>query len=354
MKKLSLGALLSLMTLFCVAQKEYIIHGKVELLTGSKTIRLSGHEDVTIRPDGSFDIKGDLGGPGVSLIGTDSSGMNLLWLEAGEYEIHCKEMRLSGVASPVFRIDRIKGPVNAELCNDFCNQEYNGFGVKAREGEDKRNVHERQKARAIRYLDSVFVAHSHSPVLPFMVRSEFFLIGDNATRAFIQRLPADLKNNGEINMLEKAFDLRDKIRKEKVFENFTLTDTSGNKFTLASLSGKKAILLDLWASGCGPCRIEHPRLRDWYQKYADKGFDIVSISIDMDKGEWLKAVKKDGIGSWVNVCDTLGFKAALMKNYYVPYIPFRFLLDSGLNIVGVDNKLDSWIAEKDITALLDK
>ena len=183
-----------------------------------------------------------------------------------------------------------------------------------------------------------------------MIRFVEFPGGDETTKLFIQKLTPELRNSYDITIIEDGFSRKEKIKKEKVFENFTLPDMADSNFSLASLSGKKAILIDFWSSDCGPCRMNHPKLKEWYAKYAASGLQIISISIDDNKAAWLKAIHDDGIGNWINVCAPNGFKASLMQDYYIPFIPFGFLLDENRNIV---NDEDSWITEKEISALLD-
>jgi|GEM_PF-2849753 thiol-disulfide isomerase/thioredoxin len=352
MKKLTLPLFLSLIALTSLAQQQFVIHGRIDLLSKSKNVRLSGYDPAPIQPDGSFEIKGRITQPGIALIMTDSSGASAIWLAPGEYTLNCKEITIPDYKEVFFRTPVLKGPAVAEFYNDFETERFSGFGTAGQNAQDPA-VKALIKENAARYMDSVFKITNSSPVLPDMIRSLVYYIGDETTKLYIQKLIPELKKSDEITAIEDGFSRKEKIRKEKVFENFTLTSMADSNFSLASLSGKKAILLDFWASSCGPCRMNHPRLKEWYAKYAAKGLQIVSISIDDNKADWLKAIHDDGIGDWINVDDPHGFKAALMKNYYIPFIPFGFLLDQNKNIVLVNNGQDSWITEKDISAILD-
>jgi len=342
---------LSITALTSFAQQQFVIHGKIDLLSQSKNVRLSGYDPAPIQPDGSFEIKGEINQPGIALIMTDSSGASAIWLAPGTYTINCKEITTPDIKGVLFRTPVVKGPADAELYNDFETKLFSGFGTEGVNAQDPA-IKALRKERAVHYMDSIFKITNSSPVLPDMVRSVGF-VGDETTKLFIQKLTPELRKNYEITVIEDGFSRNEKIRTEKVFENFTLPDMADSNFSLASLSGKKAILLDFWASSCGPCRMNHPRLKQWYAKYAARGLQIVSISIDDNKADWLKAVHDDGIGNWINVCAPHGFKASLMQDYYIPFIPFAFLLDENRNIVLVNNDQDSWITEKDISAILD-
>ncbi|MBN9380372.1 MAG: redoxin family protein [Chitinophagaceae bacterium] len=352
MIKLTLTTLLSVIALASFAQKKFVIHGKIDLLTKSKNVRLSGYDPVPIKSDGTFEITGERNEPNIALILTDSSAASAIWLAPGEYTINCKEITLPDYKGVLFRTPFLHGPANAELFNNFNELQYSGYGTAGQKEKDPTSTGARIKERAIKYMDSVLKVNNSSPVLPNMIRSVQPFIGDEATKMLIQKLAPGLRDNGEIAILEQNFKRKEKIKKEKVFENFTLKDLGDSDFSLSALSGKKVILIDFWASNCGPCRAAHPRLKEWYAKYAAKGLEIISISIDDDKANWLKAVHDDGIDSWINVCDPNGFKASLIQDYYIPFIPFRFLLDENKNIVLVNNGQESWITEKDIVSIL--
>ena len=354
MKTITLSILLIMFSTISIAQKQIIIHGRIDLPVKSKHIRITGYGDVPIQPDGTFEMKSEAKSPDISLIMTDSSSASAIWMQPGEYFIHCREILSPSSNKPLFRTPVLKGPADAELYNSFQNQLYDGFGMQIQPGEDQNSLRERRKNHVTEYMDSILNTNHASLVIGNIVRSTQFYVGDSITAVFIQKLTPELRNSSEIALLEKGFKRKEKISREKAFENFSMKDANGKTFTLSSLAGKKAILVDMWASSCGPCRAEHPLLKKWYQKYADKGLEIVSVSIDDDKGQWLKAMKDDGIQQWINVCDTSSWESDLVKHYYIPYIPFRFLLDGNRNIILVDNKQDSWIREKDIANLLQK
>jgi len=104
------------------------------------------------------------------------------------------------------------------------------------------------------------------------------------------------------------------------------------KISLSELKGSY-VLIDFWASWCGPCRKENPNVVKTYNKYKDDGFTVISVSLDSDQGKWLKAIKDDGL-VWPNhVSDLGGWNSKVPKSYNVSSIPFTVLVDKEGNIV---------------------
>jgi thiol-disulfide isomerase/thioredoxin len=117
----------------------------------------------------------------------------------------------------------------------------------------------------------------------------------------------------------------------------------GKPQKLSSLKGKY-VLIDFWASWCGPCRGENPNVVAMYNKYKDKGFTVFSVSLDNQKERWMQAIQADKL-SWPNhVCDLKGWSNEAAKLYQVKSIPFSVLIDKDGNIIDTNlrgEKLDN-------------
>jgi thiol-disulfide isomerase/thioredoxin len=145
-----------------------------------------------------------------------------------------------------------------------------------------------------------------------------------ATAALVLATTAIMAQNIGLNVGQTAPELKFK-------------DPGGKEIALSSLRGK-VVLIDFWASWCGPCRMENPNVVSAYQKFksakfkAAKGFEIYGVSLDKNADAWKAAIAKDGL-NWPNVSDLGGWSSAPAQVYGVNSIPANFLLDANGVIV---------------------
>ncbi|MBV7530676.1 TlpA disulfide reductase family protein [Chitinophaga sp. sic0106] len=113
--------------------------------------------------------------------------------------------------------------------------------------------------------------------------------------------------------------------------DFTQNDTNGKPVTLSDLKGKY-VLVDFWASWCGPCRAENPNVLKAYNAFKDKNFTVVGVSLDDNEEKWKAAIKQDGM-PWIQLSDLKGWRNEVAQQYGIQGIPFSLLIDPDGKIV---------------------
>ena len=150
-----------------------------------------------------------------------------------------------------------------------------------------------------------------------------------ATRAKIS--PA-LANSPYVKDLDGIIKQLEHVQIGQVAPEFSLPDTAGVSVSLSDFRGKY-VLLDFWASWCGPCRAENPNVKKVYEKYKSKGLEIIGVSLDVKVDAWRKAIETDGL-PWLHMSDLKGWNSIVTDVYQIHGIPMLFVLDENNRIVG--------------------
>ena len=335
--------------LFCVrcAQSDgyrYSLRGDIEGIKYGKAYLMTPDlnnpiiVDSSEIEDGKFLLEGTLDEPGQYVLSVNRRSF-YFFMDGTEMDIVCPYEKL--------RNDYLKGSPSNDLdiaYNKMIQQEVNG--------EQNRLLDEYKKA-----------LEANNQKLSDDLMTQVLKLGDKKyalTKDFIQKHPdrlfsAHIANVAKEDSYERGNELYDLLTEDikasylgKELKkdvdalavsalgvpcpDFQVKDEEGNTVTLASLKGK-ILVLDFWASWCGPCRQEMKNLREQYAEFKDRGLQIMSVSLDDSQEKWLQACEEEQI-PWISARDENGWgKSEIRKLFGIQAIPFIVLIDEEGNIV---------------------
>lgn len=302
-------------------------------------------KDTSYLKDGHFNFKGTINEPSFAhLIGSNGAGnYSDFFIEAGQQHVLIEENKFLALKVAGSKTQKENDVLNEELraLDDLAGTIMEAHKKLKADAGDSSNPASQDKMRQLenrleeigkkrRQSRIAFIKrHPDSYVSPTELLSLMNAIYVHEANALYNSLHDKIKKSraGMLCAIEIAN--RQKLLTGTSLSDFTAMDFQGRNVSLSDQKGKY-VLVDFWASWCMPCRKAVPQLKNIYAQYAKKSFQIIGISIDRDKSQWVNAVKDDQVDAWINIHADGGLRELFSA---VQVVPTQLLLDPAGKII---------------------
>ncbi len=357
MKNIWFLLLLPMASLAQTADKKFTLKGDLQLTKPIDWVYLryiSGEEPVTdsVQPkNGQFRFEGKIAEPGIAALSVkflkaapddkiQRDGLQF-FLEPGNMSISARDsMKTNSVTGSAGHLEYIELMNQQKPYAGKLNQLYEAYGAARKEKNEaamnkiEEEINRTQADLNEKVFGNYVKTHPNSPLSIFALKQfAGYSIDPEKVEPVFNSLASSVQQYPSAVAFKEKIEIAKKTAIGKYAIDFTQEDTSGIPVSLSSFKGKY-VLIDFWASWCGPCRQENPNLVKAFQQYKDKNFTVLGVSLDRPnaKDKWLKAIHDDQL-TWTQVSDLKYWDNAVAKQYGIQSIPQNLLIDPKGKIV---------------------
>lgn len=346
------------------AQKKFVINGNLNGLPEGSPVSLSNVNTPgdtlaqgIVKTGGAFELRGTLAEPNLYQLNFDGVQKKSVLFIGND------QVNVSGDVQTIQELS-VKGSVVHNDFEDFKKifnplfQELTEMGQRInrtpslQKNDSAMGVYKKHLEKIKGEVDKYVASHQNSPVAPFVVLVTSEMEQDAAAleRRYM-KLDKNVQNGFYGKIVKQQIDntKTGSIGSDAI--DFTQADTDGKQVALSSFRGKY-VLVDFWASWCRPCREENPNVVKAYNKYKDRNFTILGVSLDQSRAPWMKAIKNDNL-AWTQVSDLKGWNNEAAAKYNIQSIPQNFLIDPSGKIIAknlrgedLDTRLNELLGSK--------
>lgn len=364
-----------------VKEEKFVIEGQVEncntfMKVAVVDIEKGKEREIasTIVSNGAFRLEGKVEGHVMGELrfrkGTVDFVTVKLMLENASYQVKMvspEEVRKTDDVFQRRQMVSVKGPKGQEELSEYENEvwdterdlnnklkasAFSWVGNLPEDSVKKSNAEiEMLKAKFQGISESFIKRHPDYFVSAYLVEKELntffqYTAGEQQARL---RLVENNPDTARVNRMKRVLPGMLKYARLCDYTNFEVQNVKGDTVSLSELMlQNKYVLIDFWASWCGPCRMENPNMVKLYDDFKDKGLAVISVSLDERKAAWTQAIQKDGM-PWVHVSDLKGWKSEVVKLYNVDSVPCILVLDENNRILAKNiraEKLRAFVEER--------
>lgn len=330
----------------CNSSNQYKLTGKLDGMTEGKIYLSKLQENDLVKIDstdlieGAFSFSGKVDSPDLYYIEIQGKRTPIqIFLENSKITVTASLENLNDA--------KIEGSANQTVYDSFVASQKEFQQKQKALYEEYKKASEAQNQTAVDSIEAIYdqldadkmtaskefvKANPNSVAAGFIAyRSFSYQLEGNELEEVYNTLGENVKTSVYGVRIKEKIDVLKSVAVGQPAPDFTLETPEGTPFSLSSLKGK-VVVIDFWASWCGPCRRENPHMVEMYNEVHNKGVEFLGVSLDKDKENWLKAIEDDQL-TWNHVSDLKYWNSEAAKLYGVNSIPATVLIDQNGTIV---------------------